>query len=112
MVDKMYLLNNFTMQYWEHTKAHLIQDNEPCLKEHGAVAQYWQAKDALARFEKLKATNTANTTVLQKLSAMVNLNFHTQHEDYHARTTGIVGSPSIYILGGLLASVLAVKVFV
>ena len=55
--DEIKALNEYIVEKWEYEKLNLLQDNDECMREHSAVAQYWQAKQALEEIGREIETN-------------------------------------------------------
>ena len=45
--DDLKMLNEFIVDKWRYEKLNLLQDNDECMRDHGAVMEYWQAMDAV-----------------------------------------------------------------
>lgn len=68
MIEKLQMLHSFTIEFWERSKAHLLQDIDEkdgqCIRQHSATAEYWEARLAIKKLEE-KQHQLAQTIELE-----------------------------------------------
>ena len=68
----------YIVNKWKHNHFNLIQDNDDCMKEHSAVSEYWQAREALRALSTTHLDANGNNEYKFMLHKdELNTNFHT-----------------------------------
>ncbi len=74
--EELDLLEKYIVQSYEYNKSNEIKQNPPCMKMHGRVSQYWEAKSNRTLNSDLhKLLSIKSAQLMQKTSFWVLLSF-------------------------------------